>query len=84
MYLQVGLTLHIWFLFQALKVSFNLFPPEKLTEGRSRALYEMIIEKSLDVEVVSTNSDGIQVVDIYDADDRNENDLSFNAQLYQR
>lgn len=44
----------------------------------------MINEKSLDVEVVSTDSDGIQIVEIYDADGLNENDLSFNAQLYQR
>lgn len=69
---------------QALKVSFNLFPPEKLTESKSRALYEMMIEKSLHVKVVSTNCDGIQVVDVYDADEQNENKVSFNTQLYQR
>ncbi|CAI6350990.1 unnamed protein product [Macrosiphum euphorbiae] len=70
---------------QALKVSFHLFPPENLIDqSRSRALYEMITEKSLDVFVVSTHSDGIQVVEIFDADDKNPNRLSFNTQLYQR
>jgi len=44
----------------------------------------MITEKSLDVFVISTNSDGIQVVEIFDADDKNPNRLSFNTQLYQR
>ncbi|XP_022175197.1 uncharacterized protein LOC111037126 isoform X2 [Myzus persicae] len=69
---------------QALKVSFHLFPPENLIDqSRSRALYEMITEKSLDVFVISTNSDGIQVVEIFDADDQNPNRLSFNTQLYQ-
>jgi len=66
-------------------VSFHLFPPENLVDlSRSRALFEMITEKSLDVFVVSTNSDGIQVVEIFDADDKNPNRLSFNTQLYQR
>lgn len=69
---------------QALKVSFHLFPPENLIDqSRSRALYEMITEKSLDVFVISTKSDGIQVVEIFDADDQNVNRLSFNTQLYQ-
>jgi len=70
---------------QALKVSFHLFPPENLIDqSRSRALFEMITEKYLDVFVVSTNNDGIQVVEIFDADDQNPNRLSFNTQLYQR
>lgn len=65
-------------------MSFNLFPPEKLTASRSRALYEMMVDKSLHVKVVSTDSDGIQIVDVYDADEQNENKVSFNTQLYQR
>lgn len=44
----------------------------------------MIKDKSLDVKVVSTNADGIQVVDIFDADDQAEDRVSFNIQLYQR
>jgi hypothetical protein len=44
----------------------------------------MIIDKSLDINVISTDSDGIQVVEIFDADDQNINRLSFNTQLYQR
>lgn len=66
-------------------MSFHLFPPENLIDQSwSRALYEMMNEKSLDVFVVSTKSDGIQVVEIFDADDKNPNRLSFNTQLYQR
>jgi len=66
-------------------VSFHLFPPENLQDqSRSRALYEMIINKSLDINVISTDRDGIQVVEIFDADDQNINRLSFNTQLYQR
>lgn len=61
----------------------HLFPPDKLTESQSKALYEMMAQKSLDIEVVSTNSKGIQVVEIYDAKDRSENRVSFNTQLYQ-
>ncbi|XP_025200911.1 tudor domain-containing protein 7-like [Melanaphis sacchari] len=69
---------------QALKVSFHLFPPENLIDqSRSKALYEMMIDKSLEINVISTNSDGIQVVEIFDADDQNPNRLSFNTQLYQ-
>lgn len=67
-----------------MKVSFNLFPPEQLTESRSKALNEMIANKSLDIKVISTNSDGIQVVEVYDAEDETENHISFNTQLYQR
>lgn len=70
---------------QALKVSFHLFPPENLKDqSRSKALYEMLIDKSLDINVISTTSDGIQVVEIFDADDQSANRLSFNTQLYQR
>lgn len=67
-----------------MKVSFNLFPPEKFTESQCKALHEMIIDKYLDIDVVSTNNDGIQVVELYDADDQNGNRVSFNTQLYQR
>lgn len=66
-------------------MSFHLFPPEYLKDqSRSRALYEMIYNKPLDINVISTNSDGVQVVEIFDADDQNPNRLSFNTQLYQR
>jgi len=66
-------------------VSFHLFPPENLKDqSRSKALYEMLIDKSLDINVISTTSDGIQVVEIFDADDQSANRLSFNTQLYQR
>lgn len=61
-----------------------MFPPEELNESRSRALNEMISDKPLDIEVVSTNSDGIQVVEIYDGNDPSEDRISYNAQLYQR
>lgn len=44
----------------------------------------MIIDKSLDVTVISTDSDGIQVVEIFDSNDENADRLSFNKQLYQR
>jgi len=67
-----------------LKVSVHLFPPEELTGSRSRALHEMISDKSLDVEVVSVDSNGIQIVEVYDANERSGNCLSFNNQLYQR
>lgn len=71
-------------IFQVVKVSFHLFPPQKLTPSQSKALYEMINNKYLDVELVSTNIDGVQVVDIYDHEDQNVNRISFNTQLYQR
>lgn len=67
-----------------MKVSLNLFPPEKFTESQSKALYEMIIDKYLDIDVVTTNSDGIQVVELYDCDDESEHRISFNTLLYQR
>jgi len=66
-------------------VSFHLFPPENLIDqSRSKALYEMLNNKSLDINVISTTSDDIQVVEIFDADDQSANRLSFNTQLYQR
>lgn len=66
-------------------MSFHLFPPENLIDqSRSKALYEMLINKSLDINIISTTSDGIQVVEIFDADDQSANRLSFNTQLYQR
>lgn len=67
-----------------MKVSFHLFPPEKLTESLCKALYEMTMEKYLDVKVISTDVDGIPVVELFDADDQTENRLSFNIQLHQR
>lgn len=66
-----------------MKVSFHLFPPEKLTESQSKALYEMLAHKPLNIEVVSTNNQGIQVVEIYDTKDKTENRISLNTQLYQ-
>lgn len=69
---------------QALKVSFHLFPPENLVDqSRSKAVHEMLTNKSLDINVISTTSDDIQVVEIFDADDQSANRLSFNTQLYQ-
>lgn len=65
-------------------MGFHLFPPEKLTASQSRALYELVNGKSLEVKVVSTDNDGIQVVEIFDANDENANRISFNTQLYQR
>jgi len=66
-------------------VSFHLFPPENLIDqSRSKAVYEMLTDKFLDINVISTTSDGIQVVEIFDADDQSANRLSFNTQLYQR
>lgn len=66
-------------------MSFHLFPPENLVDqSRSKALYEMLTDKSLDINVISTTSDGIQVVEIFDADDQSANRSSFNTQLYQR
>lgn len=67
-----------------MKVSFHLFPPEKLTQSLCKALYEMTIEKRLDINVVSTDNNGIPVVEIYDADDQTGNNVSFNIQLHQR
>jgi len=67
-----------------LKVSFHLFPPTKFTISLSKALEEMIIDKLLDVKVISTDNDGVQVVEVYDSDDKTGNCLSFNTQLYQR
>lgn len=69
---------------QAMKVGFHLFLPEEFTKSRSKALYEMVSEKSLDVKVVTTDSEGVQVVEIFDAADDLENRTSFNIQLYQR
>lgn len=44
----------------------------------------MINDKPLDIEVICSNSDGIQVVEMYDGNDPSEDRISFNAQLYQR
>lgn len=66
-------------------MSFHLFPPENLVDqSRSKAVHEMLTNKSLDINVISTTSDDIQVVEIFDADDQSANRLSFNTQLYQR
>lgn len=74
----------MYFVLQALKVSFHLFPPKQFTASLSKALEEMTIDKSLDIKVVSTDNDGVQVVEIYDSDDKTGNCISFNTQLYQR
>lgn len=45
----------------------------------------MMSDKSLDVKVISTDNDGLQIVEIYES---NENTTtphtSYNTQLYQR
>ncbi|XP_050422337.1 uncharacterized protein LOC126834455 [Adelges cooleyi] len=68
---------------QALKVSFHLFPPEQFTESKSRALYEMAVEKLLDVVLISTNKDGVPIVEIFDAEEDHTTRISYNTQLYQ-
>lgn len=65
---------------QALKVSFHLFPPENFTKSLRKALQELVIDKYLNINVVTTNSDGIQVVELFDADETDYS--SFNTQLY--
>lgn len=67
-----------------MKVEFHLFPPEKLNDKLSKALYEMTLNKLLDVKIVSTNNDGVQIVEMFDINDLTGNYLSFNTQLYQR
>jgi len=44
----------------------------------------MITDKSLDINVVSTDNDGVQIVEIFDSDDSTGNRVSFNIQLYER
>lgn len=44
----------------------------------------MTMDKCLDIKVVSTNIDGIPVVEVFDADDRTGNSISYNIQLHQR
>ncbi|XP_050537895.1 uncharacterized protein LOC126903619 isoform X2 [Daktulosphaira vitifoliae] len=68
---------------QALKVGFHLFPPEEFTESRSRALYEMAIDKLLDVVLITKDNAGVPVVEIFDAAEDPNTRLSFNTQLYQ-
>lgn len=44
-------------------------------------MQELVIDKYLNINVVTTNSDGIQVIELFDADET-DNYSSFNTQLY--